>query len=224
MTIRTHVFDAGGHFGRALPTIRRTLAAAVDHVSQVSALDNVDMVVQPVDFGTDQYPIAAFTSGPHNIHIGIERSQLRSEDLEDELYRSTIHELHHALRWRHLTKPWTVGEMVTLEGLALLADHAAAGPQDEVDRPLSDPDRALADLAAIRCDPLSRHRAWLYSSEDAQPGGVGRVYALGALLMSAALARLSLDPWTAADRPARDLLDHGYAALADDQTQRKRPA
>ncbi|MEM7711833.1 MAG: DUF2268 domain-containing putative Zn-dependent protease, partial [Pseudomonadota bacterium] len=187
MTIRLHVFDAGGHFGRALPKIKRTLSAAIEHVRAASTLTDVDMVVHPVDFGSDQYAISAFTSGAHNVHIGIERSELSSDDLEDDLYRAVIHELHHALRWRYLEKRWTVGETIVLEGLALLADHDAAGPQDYTDRPLSDPTRALAHVKTIRSDMVNQHRAWLFSPEEAQPGAAARVYTLGTLLMSAAL-------------------------------------
>ncbi|MEM7489048.1 MAG: DUF2268 domain-containing putative Zn-dependent protease [Pseudomonadota bacterium] len=213
MTIRVHVFDAGGHFGRALPRIRRTIAAAIEHVRASSTLENVDIAVHPADFGSDQFPISAFTTGPHNIHIGIERSQLRSEDLEEELYRSTVHELHHALRWRYLGARWTVGETVVLEGLALLADHAAAGPEDFTDRPLADPARAISHLKNIQGEQVSHHRAWLYSPEEAQPGAAARVYTLGTLLMTATLQEVDLDPWAAAEHPADDLLDKGFSAL-----------
>ncbi|MEM9796976.1 MAG: DUF2268 domain-containing putative Zn-dependent protease [Pseudomonadota bacterium] len=214
MTIRLHILDSGCHFGRRLPLIRRTLEAAIHHVEQRSDLSNVDMAVHPIDFGHDQFPISAFTMGPHNIHIGIERSQLSSEELEPDLYRFTIHELHHALRWRHVAKVWTVAEAVVLEGLAVLADHDAAGPQDLTDRPLSAPEDALATLAVIRGDRLEGQRDWLYSSETAQPGGIGRVYSVGHLVMKSALAALSLDPWQAALHPADALVDAGMHALA----------
>jgi hypothetical protein len=226
MTIRLVIFDAGGFFARRLPTIRRTLTCAIEHVTAASGLSDVDLVVHPVDFGFDQFPVAAFTMGPHNVHVGIERSQLNSEELEPELFRTTVHELHHAFRWPHVLRRWTVEEIVVLEGLAVLADHMAAGPQDGVDRPLDDPEQALSDLNDIRGDGLSGKRSWLYSSEDAQPGGIARVYTLGHLLMTAATGRLGLDPWSAATRNAAELMDAGYEALTTPppQQQRKRSA
>lgn len=224
MTIRVHYFDAGKLFGRSMATIRRTLVDAVAHVEDRSTLADVDVVVQPLDSGRDQFPIAAFTMGPHNIHIGIERSQLRGDDMEADLFRAAVHEMHHALRWRHRGPIWTVGEVVVLEGLALLADTAAAGPDDETDRPLTDPGAALQKLERIRAEPLSAHRHWLYSSEDSQPGGPERVYSLGRLVLGAALEAIDADPWQAATMRADDLLSCGAAALPGGGTPRRRSA
>ena len=212
MTIRVQILDAGGHFRRRAALIRRTVGRAVEYVEDRDARGDVDLIVHPTDFGRDQFAIAAFTMGPNNIHIGVERSQLSSEDLEQDLYRTTIHELHHALRWRHIAR-WTVEEAVILEGLALLADHEACGPQEGVDRPLSDVAEALRYVAEHRADKLENQRNWLYTSEPEQPGGVARAYTVGLLTMRAALDRLELDPWTAASRPAEELMDAGLAAL-----------
>ena len=212
MTIRVQILDAGGFFRRRLPLIRRTVETAVAYVEERSALMDVDLIVHPTDFGRDQFAIAAFTMGPNNIHIGVERSQLSSEELEGDLYRTTIHELHHALRWRQITR-WTVGEAVILEGLALLADHEACGPQEGVDRPLSDVTGALRYVAEHSDAKLENHRSWLYTSEAAQPGGVARAYTVGLLVMRAACERLSLDPWAAALRPAEELMIAGLEEL-----------
>jgi len=182
--------------------------AAVTHVEAVSDLTDVDLIVHPTDFGRDQFSIAAFTMGPNNIHIGIERSQLSSEDLEPDLLRTTVHELHHALRWRHVGR-WTMGEAVILEGLALIADHAVGGPQDGVDRPLADVVEALDFVARHRDEPLENHRNWLYTSEPEQPGAIARAYTVGLLVMRNALSELELDSWQAAKLPAATLLDAG---------------
>lgn len=214
MTIRTQILDAGGFFRRRRSLIGRTVEDAVRHVEARSALSNVDLIVHPLDHGRDQFAIAAFTMGPHNIHIGIERSQLSSEDLDLDLFRTTVHELHHSLRWRAVTR-WTVGEAVILEGLAVLADHAAAGPQDEVDRPLSDVRTALDYVLAHRGDSLEKHRNWLYTSEPEQPGAVPRIYSVGLLMMRAALFEIGGDPWSAASRKADDLLDAALVGLGE---------
>ena len=211
MTIRCQILDAGGHFRRRAPLIRRAVAEAVRYVEDVSDLGDVDLVVHPTDFGRDQFAIAAFTMGPHNIHIGVERSQLSSEDLEAELFRTVVHELHHALRWRSIAR-WTVAEAVILEGLALVADHAAAGRQDWVDRPLADLEGALSYVIAHRDRRLEDHRAWLYTSEPQQPGAVARAYTVGLLLMRGAMRALRTDPWSAARRPAAELIDAGLHA------------
>lgn len=210
MTIRCQILDAGGHFRRRGPTIRRAVASAVDYVERASPLSNVDLIVHPTDFGRDQFAIAAFTMGPHNIHIGIERSQLSSEDLEADVYRTTIHELHHALRWRAIGR-WTVAEAVILEGLALLADHMAAGPQDWLDRPLSNVDKALDYVIEHRHHRLEQHRGWLYTSEPEQPGAVARAYTVGLMLMRRALDALDVDPWAAAALSADTLVDAGLS-------------
>ncbi|UWQ20930.1 DUF2268 domain-containing putative Zn-dependent protease [Jannaschia sp. W003] len=184
----------------------------MDHVGAVSDLSDVDLIVHPTDFGRDQFPIAAFTMGPNNIHIGIERSQLSSEELESELLRTTVHELHHALRWRYVSR-WTVGEAVILEGLALVADHAVGGPQEGVDRPLSDIAEAMEYVTSHRDEKLENHRNWLYTSEPSQPGGIARVYTVGLLMMRNAILELGGDSWNAAKLPAPRLLDAGEAAV-----------
>ena len=212
MTIRVQILDAGGFFRRREPMIRRTVKAAVGHVEAASDLTDVDLIVHPTDFGRDQFSIAAFTMGPHNIHVGVERSQLSSDDLEADLFRTTVHELHHAARWRHI-KRWTVAEAVILEGLALLADHEIAGPQDSTDRPLADVRTALDYVVDHRAEKLEGHRNWLYTSEPEQPGAVPRIYTVGLLTMRAALKRLGLTPWGAASRDAEELMDAGLAAL-----------
>ncbi|WP_308916950.1 DUF2268 domain-containing putative Zn-dependent protease [Jannaschia sp. LMIT008] len=217
MTIRVQILDAGGYFRRRLPLIRRTVADAVAYVEGVSEIRDVDLIVHPTDFGRDQFSIAAFTMGPHNIHIGVERSQLSAEDMDVDLFRTTVHELHHAWRWRHV-KRWTVSEAVILEGLALLADHGAVGPQDGVDRPLDDVKKALDYVLAHGSESLTKHRNWLYTSEPEQPGAVARAYTVGMLLMRGALEELKLDPWQAATMEASALIEAGlshYDGLLD---------
>ena len=214
MSIRVQILDAGGFFRRRLPLVRRAVQQAVAHVESVSDLSDVDLVVNPTDFGRDQFSIAAFTMGPHNIHIGVERSQLSSDDLETDLFRTTVHELHHAARWREIGK-WTVGEALILEGLALVADHAAAGPQDLTDRPLEDVGGALDYMVANRREKLEAHRSWLYTSEPTQPGAIPRVYTVGFLLMDAATRRLGLTAWEAAKLDAETLLETAVMAVAE---------
>ncbi|MEM8824294.1 MAG: DUF2268 domain-containing putative Zn-dependent protease [Pseudomonadota bacterium] len=224
MTIRLQILDAGGHFRRRRPLIRRIMTEAIDYAVARSDLSNVDLVVHPTDFGADQFPVSAFTMGPHNIHIGIERSQLGSDDLELDIFRAAVHELHHAHRWRFVHRSWTVAEALTLEGLAVLADQQAAGPQDGIDRPLHDPAGALGHVASIRDNPIERHRNWLYQAEATQPGGFARIYTIGNLLLGAALDGLKLDPWQAARLSAADLLDAGGRRLPgwpDDPVSRK---
>ncbi len=211
MSIRVQILDSGGFFGRRRALIRRTIDAALAHVHAICGLTDVDLVIHPNDHGPDQFCISAFTMGPHNIHIGIERSQLSSDELEADLYRTLVHELHHALRWRHVARKWSVGEVIVLEGLALLADERAAGPHDDIARPLSDPDAALSYLARFRDADVAAHRAWLYAPEPAQPGGAARVYTIGRMLMERAIDARGLGPWAAAAIPADDLLDDALA-------------
>jgi hypothetical protein len=223
--MRLQILDAGGHFGRRLPMIRRTLNRAVSHVADFCDLGDVDVVVHPKDQGPDQWPVEAFTLGPHNIHISIERSQLSGEELEAEVFRCAVHELHHAWRWRHMgRRTWCVGEAIVLEGLAVLADHLAAGPHDATDRPLHDPCLAVRQLEAIMAEPVRRHRVWLHSPEPSQPGGVSRIYSVGRLVMRAATVAEGIDPWVAARRPTRDLMEAGLGALRLLRAPRSRQA
>ncbi|MBM2577355.1 hypothetical protein JQC91_13685 [Jannaschia sp. Os4] len=212
MTIRTHILDAGGLFGRRLPKVNRTVDAAVTYVCKRSRLTNVDLVVQPTDFGRDRMAVDAFCMSGHSVHVGIEREALTSDDWEDDLYRAVVHELHHALRWRHVRR-WTVGEALVLEGLALLADQAAAGPQDVTQRPMEDYDGALDYIHVHRDAPIHGHQRWLYSPEPEQPGAGHRIYTAGHHLMRAALRDLHITPWTAARRTGSELLDAGLSRL-----------
>jgi hypothetical protein len=214
MTVRLRIFDAGDHFKRRLPLIRRSVTAAIDHAAEHSGLADVDVVVHPKDQGPDQWAVEAFTLGPHNVHIGVERSELSSEELETDLFRCAVHELHHAWRWGLMgRRTWSVGEAIVLEGLAMLADHAAAGPQHDVDRPLDEPCRAMREFAAIRHEPVARHRAWLHSPEPSQPGGVSRLYSVGRVVMRAAILEKGTGPWEAAALPTDDLVETGLGTL-----------
>ena len=212
MTIRTHILDAGALFGRARPRVARTIERAVTYVQRRSKMQDVDLVVQPTDFGEGRMPVEAFCMSGHNVHIGVERAALRTEELEEDLYRVVVHELHHALRWRHV-RTWTVGEGIVLEGLALLADQAAAGPQDVTQRPMKDVIGAIDYIGTHRDAPIRRHQRWLYSPEPEQPGAGDRVYTAGHRVMRAALQGLHISPWTAARRPGDVLLDAGLARL-----------
>lgn len=212
MTIRVHILDAGNAFGRRRGMIAAAIGRATRYVHERCALADVDLVVQPMDFGTRQAPIDAFTMGPHNIHVGLERSSLSDDELEPELVRTVVHELHHALRWRRVNR-WTVGEAVVMEGLAILADQGVAGPAENLDRPMSDVHGALEYLRAHQGEPLQDHRRWLYTSEPDQPGAAERVYATGRHLMQASLRRLHESPWNAASRPGDELLAIGFRQL-----------
>ena len=211
--IRIRVFDAGRRFGRHDAAIRGVVADAILHVRGRSALSDVDIVIQPLDFGEHEIGVAGVTMGPNNVHIGIEIARLDDEEFDVELLRVAVHELHHALRWRHLMSRWTVAEVVAMEGLAVLADQGAAGGQDDMDRPFDDEAAAMRHVASIAGESLVGHRAWIYTTEPGQPGGAARVYRLGVLLMRAALREGGLDPWSAARLPAADLVAAGLARV-----------
>jgi hypothetical protein len=211
--IRVHVFDVRGRFGTGRMALESLLYDAVAHVRARSRLRNVDLVVQPLDGTTGSYPIIGKTFDGNNVHIAVDPSFLDEEDGEAELSRTCVHELHHALRWRHVRR-WTVAEAVVLEGLALVADHDAAGPAGVfADRALRDPNGALDYLARNSEAPAALHDRWLYSSEPEHPGDASRVYKAGKLVVGAALQALDETAWDAVRRPGIELVREGMAAL-----------
>lgn len=212
MTVRAHILDAGNLFGRRRPAVQRAVDAAVRYVERRSPRLDADLVVQPMSFGRDHFPIEAFAMSPHNVHVGIERTSLSADDMGAEVYRTVIHELHHAVRWSHVPR-WTLGEAIILEGLAVVADQVAAGPREDLLRPMRDAARAVDYLLAHRSEPLRGHQKWLYSTEPEQPGDATRIYTAGLHVMRAALTTLRVSPWKAATRSADDLLDAGFARL-----------
>jgi hypothetical protein len=211
--IRVHVFDAGRRFAAHRTLLDAIVEQAVRHVSDQSGLTEVDLVIQPIDGTAGGFPIQASTSDGHSIHIGLDPTFLDDRDVDDELLRTVVHELHHALRWRYVRK-WTVAEVVALEGLALAADRAVCRDVVEVDEPpAEEAEKLIAYLAAHGEEAALQHRTWLYSSDPARPGDPGRVYRAGQLLMDAALAALDKTPWQAVRRSGLELVEEGARAL-----------
>lgn len=204
MSIDVHIFDRGHAFGHARGTIDLTARRAGEDMALRCGLTDVDVAIFPTDWGADQPEANAFTMGPHGVHVGIELAHLPRYDIQSAFYRLMIHELHHCFRWRHVPR-WSVSEALALEGLALLADEAMAGPRANAMPAPVDPQAELAVLRKKGHKKMEKHRDWLYAP-DAK-GAPFRIYTLGRYVMERALRQLDLDPFEAATHSADRLVE-----------------
>lgn len=206
MPVALHLLDPGDAFGVAQGAIRDAVQSGIAWVSDRAPVPDIALVVYPTDFGRD-FRFAAHASGPHNAIIGIDCAVLAAPNLSADLRRTTIHELHHCLRWPHVPH-WTVGEACILEGLALLADEQARPPDHQQPTyPVADPDKLDRDFATQAPCDMEDARGWLYTCEPGTPDNAPfRIYTAGRRAMVRALARLDMDPWQALALPADILI------------------
>ena len=140
-------------------------------------------------------------------------------DLERGVLVAVVHELHHVLRWRHISR-WTVAELVALEGLAFGAEAAVLGwimeaqalPPPEP-RALPPPDRATLRRLASEVDAGVADAGWLFAKDTAVPP----VYRLGYAVIGALAAR-GTDAFEDLATDARTLAAEGLHALEEDPT------
>lgn len=209
MTVALHILDAGGHFGARRAAVAAGAEAGRAYVASRVALPAVDVAIYPTDFGRDA-TIAAHASGPNTVAMGIDVAFCDRPDLGEQVRCCLIHELNHCARWPHVAR-WTVAECAVLEGLAKRAD-IAAHRDSHPDAPepgwaIADPDRLDAELRARAETDMEDARDWLYGAEPGTPPGTPpRIHTAGLRVVTAALARLDRDPWTALPLPATAIL------------------
>lgn len=121
-----------------------------------------------------------------------------------------VHELHHCLRWPHSGSRWTLGDIVVLEGLAMLAEATdGLEPLDYGPPPSAE---ALTDLCARVWDERGRAEtettAWFRETDvDGEDLDAPVNYYVGHHMMTRAVGVLEVDAFAAALLPTATLLD-----------------
>lgn len=198
--------DRGNALATRRAEIEAAAQAAIDMYRTGTDLSEVDISLLPTDWGTDQPFCVAAATGPHGIQVKIETSRLDQYAISTSFFRTMVHELHHCLRWRHVTA-WTVNEALVLEGLALRADTLASRDTTSHIAPPDAPRTEERYVAQYGHAPLQDHRDWLYASDDGTEGKPARIYSVGDYLMTRALETLGTDPFAAAALPASVLIE-----------------
>ena len=121
-----------------------------------------------------------------------------------------IHELHHCLRWPRSGSDWTLGDIVVLEGLAMLAEEADGTPPLDYGTPPST--EALSNLCARVWEERDRAEcestAWFRATKvDEEELDASVSYHVGRHMMKRAVRALEVDAFAAASLPTATLLD-----------------
>ncbi|MEL6800188.1 MAG: DUF2268 domain-containing putative Zn-dependent protease [Pseudomonadota bacterium] len=170
-----------------------------------------DLAIVPTDIYIDpRWYRSGKAYGPGYAQIEFNPDHPRFEtDWDTECGALVLHELHHCLRWKHVGPRWTVGEVVVLEGLAMLAESTSGfRPMDYGDAP---PASVLSNLCKkaylARSESESAEPAWFRSTEilgvdlDAPVN-----YHLSKKMMREATRALGLNPFQAAGVSCETLL------------------
>lgn len=218
MTIQLHLMDRGQPLN---PTLRDRvldpIQAAVRTIATYVPAFDADLVIIPTDIYTHpRWYRSGKAYGPGYAQIEFNPAHPRFDtEWDREAGALVLHELHHCLRWPHVAR-WTVGEVIVLEGLAMLAEGVDGFlPMDQGDPP---PDPILTELCyrafAVRWDEESAATSWFRNTSVGGTVFDAPVnYHIGKAMMAKALTALDLDPFSAANRPAETLLQ-AWAATA----------
>lgn len=170
-----------------------------------------DFAIIPTDIYVDpRWYRSGKAYGPGYAQLEFNPDHPRFEsDWETECGALVLHELHHCLRWKHIGPKWTLGEVVVLEGLAMLAESTDGFQPMDYGAPPSD--SVLSELCeraySARSVGESAETAWFRSTEihgvelDAPVN-----YHLSKKMMQEATRALGLNPFQAAGLSSETLL------------------
>jgi hypothetical protein len=207
MSINTHILgDTAWRSHPMRPRVEAVVQSASGRLSKEFGVTDVTLVVFPTPNLTDpRWPVSGMCHNANAVeccfnpdHPGF------ASKIEAELPRAIVHEVHHALRYR-FAGPWTVGENLVLEGLALCAEEQFGIPSQPFETLPQDVSaqllaRAQRDHAVpINPDGDSSRFNWIWEHHSAKH--VSNMYYIGKALVAPALATTGLSAFAALDRP-----------------------
>jgi hypothetical protein len=208
-------FQSAEQRSRVMDCFAQTLAA----IEEIHPIDRMDIVLFPTSNHVD--PDNFIGGMCHNTHA-VECSFNPDHPKFESEYRTNlpallIHEVHHALRYRY-AGPWTVGENLVLEGLAMAAEKQFGYGLPNYGEPL--PKKALKKYCEMgfrdRHNPINpaadpKTYSWIWQQHGDKY--TANMYHAGYRIISNALDDLALTPFAAIALP--------YEAFFSDQCRAK---
>ncbi|MEP3636041.1 MAG: DUF2268 domain-containing putative Zn-dependent protease [Paracoccaceae bacterium] len=204
MTVHLHLMDRGQKLSDSnREKLIRPVRSALSVLQKFAPELDADLVVVPTDIYCDPHWYRsgkAFGPGFAQVEVNTDHPRF-ARAWEEEGEAIVLHELHHCLRWAHISGPWTIGEIVVLEGLAIMAEGFGSSSRTNYGAPPSD---AQLDMLCDRaweereqCE--SEATGWFRSIDVKADTFTSPVnYFIGQVMMERALDRLGLDPFEAA--------------------------
>lgn len=218
MPVYWKVMDRGRRLSDAsLKRVETCVKAAVHILEQKCPDLDADLALIPTDIlEHPKWYRSGKAFGPGYAQVEFNPDHPRFDtDWEDEGAALVIHELHHCLRWKDASTKWTIGEVIVLEGLAMLAERASEKRAlDYGEPPSSKILEELCEKAFLhRTSPEGEDTSWFRAMHvDSEVLDAPVNYYIGKTMMEVALDALGLDPFQAIKVPSSTLLSTWKAA------------
>ncbi|MEM9910609.1 MAG: DUF2268 domain-containing putative Zn-dependent protease [Pseudomonadota bacterium] len=179
---------------------------ALQRIQELVEVSDLDVMLVPTpNLSHPRFPVSGYCHNDHAVDCSVNPDHPRYEKTFDvEVPRSIVHEVHHALRYR-FAGPWTVGENLVLEGLALCAEGALRCPPAEFEALPKDVHHSLVTKAhqqkSFPINPNEDHRKYNWIWEANSPDHVANMYYVGRHIVETALANTSEDAFSAIKKP-----------------------
>ncbi|MEM9971848.1 MAG: DUF2268 domain-containing putative Zn-dependent protease [Pseudomonadota bacterium] len=222
MTVELHVFNRRGRLSAlTVQSVRDGLDDSLKRFRAHVPVENIDIALQPAEFCT----VSGRAYGPESLTIWAnpDDPEIRGWDAA-RFAHLFAHELHHVLRWRHLSIPnfraFTAGEVIVLEGLAMACERYLGFPSH---RALEISDDCLLSFFERLSPDVSRPYAEMSWIDET--GGLGDEIRLAQVLGYATtrryLAETGETPLSAVGVDWREVWDVGRpSALTSSETHR----
>ncbi|MEL7152119.1 MAG: DUF2268 domain-containing putative Zn-dependent protease [Pseudomonadota bacterium] len=219
MPIHWQIMDRGRRLTDGVRNqIETCVVDAVEIVEQKCPDLDADLSIIATDIYTDpRWYRSGKAFGPGYAQIELNPDHPRFKpDWEDEAAPLVIHELHHCLRWAEKAAEWTIGEVIVLEGLAMLAEETSGKhalfygkpPRSQVlDRLCK---KAFVHSGSAEGEDTSWFRAMEIEGEKLE---APVNYHIGKAMMEVSLDAMGLDAFQAAKVPTATLLNAWKASV-----------
>ena len=149
------------------------LDAALRLASECFEVTDVDVCFYAdADAVIPEWAVGGYTDGPHLVRVAFDPIRVPGHN---EVVSTILHELHHALRWRHTTLDTDLADMLVSEGLAVLFESTLVGASPNYARaPLET--RHVRDAAESLAEAPCDTSKWFFGG-GSPPRSFG--YALG---------------------------------------------
>lgn len=211
MGVNLHIMDKGRPLGdRCRIRVLTPINAAIATLMRYAPALDADLVIIPTDiYSHPRWYRSGKAYGPGYAQIEFNPDHPRFEtEWDTEASALVIHELHHCLRWPFVSN-WTIGEVIVLEGLAMLAEGWDGHQAMDYGNPLPTP---VLDKVCMRALE-EREREETEDTRWFRDTCVGDIfldapvnYQIGKRLMQLATTKLNVDPFQAASLPTETLL------------------
>ena len=214
MSLRLHIM--GESYWQKHPMREPTLGVVSDALKRIQEFIEVSdldvMLVPTPNLSHPRFPVSGYCHNDHAVDCSVNPDHPMYETTFDvEVPRSMVHEIHHALRYR-FAGPWTVGENLVLEGLALCAECSTGCPPVEFEALPKDVLKSLISKAHRQKDfpinPNEDYKKFNWIWEAHSSDHVANMYYVGRNIVTNALAKTKQDAFLAIDKPYQWFFDN----------------